>query len=291
MSMLIGCHGLVWTGHFDAEGIRESVARTKAAGFDLVEFPVMDPESFDVRAARTSLDEHGLVATASLGLSDETDISSEDIARVRAGEDHLNRVLDILAELGSTYLCGVIYSAMRKYMDPVTSRGLANSQEVISRVADRAAGLGITVGLEVVNRYETNVLNTARQAASYLDAVGRNNVGVHLDTYHMNIEEPDLYSPVLDVADRLAYVHIGESHRGYLGTGSVDFDSFFKALGRVGYDGPIVFESFSSAVVAPDLSRMLGIWRNLWQDGSELGAHANQFIRNKLTAVRSIELH
>jgi D-psicose/D-tagatose/L-ribulose 3-epimerase len=86
-------------------------------------------------------------------------------------------------------------------------------------------------------------------------------------------------------------VHIGESHRGYLGTGSVDFDSFFRALHRVGYDGPVVFESFSSAVVAPDLSRMLGIWRNLWSDSDELGAHANRFIRDKLTAMASIEHH
>jgi D-psicose/D-tagatose/L-ribulose 3-epimerase len=100
-----------------------------------------------------------------------------------------------------------------------------------------------------------------------------------------------MFSPVLDAAESLRYVHIGESHRGYLGTGSVDFDNFFKALGRIDYDGPVVFESFSSAVVAPDLSRMLGIWRNLWTDNEELGAHANAFIRDKVTAIRTIELH
>jgi D-psicose/D-tagatose/L-ribulose 3-epimerase len=100
-----------------------------------------------------------------------------------------------------------------------------------------------------------------------------------------------MFAPVLDAAPHLQYVHIGESHRGYLGTGSVDFDTFFAALGRVGYDGPIVFESFSSAVVAPDLSRMLGIWRNLWADGDELGAHANAFIRGKLLAIDSLRLH
>jgi D-psicose/D-tagatose/L-ribulose 3-epimerase len=86
-------------------------------------------------------------------------------------------------------------------------------------------------------------------------------------------------------------VHIGESHRGYLGTGSVDFDTFFRALARLDYQGPITFESFSSAVVAPDLSRMLGIWRNLWTDNDDLGAHANAFIRGKLAAVDTIRLH
>jgi D-psicose/D-tagatose/L-ribulose 3-epimerase len=116
-------------------------------------------------------------------------------------------------------------------------------------------------------------------------------VTVHLDTYHMNIEEPDMFSPVLACGDRLGYVHIGESHRGYLGSGSVDFDSFFRGLAHINYDGPVVFESFSSAVVHEDFSHMLGIWRNLWSDSEDLAAHANSFIRNQVTSVASIGMH
>ena len=288
---VIGCHALVWTGVFDAEGIRASVDRTAAAGFDLVEFPLMDPFGFDTQVARAALAEHGLSASASLGLSGATDISSEDPATVAAGEALLMRAVDVVAEIGGTQLCGVIYSAMQKYMYPVSAAGLANSETTIGRVADHAATLGVSLGLEVVNRYETNILNTGRQALAFVERVGRPNVAVHLDSYHMNIEESDMFSPVLDCADRLGYVHVGESHRGYLGSGSVDFDSYFTALARIGYRGTIVFESFSSAVVAPDLTRMLGIWRNLWQDGDDLAAHANDFIRGHLAAVRSTELH
>ncbi len=289
--MKIGCHGLVWTGTYDAAGIRHAVQKTSEAGFDLIEFPLMDPFTFDVAVARAALDETGLVATGSLGLSEATDISSEDGDAVRAGEELLLRAVDVLAELGATDLCGIIYSAMRKYMEPATPGGVANSQAVIGRIADRARQAGIKVSVEVTNRYESNVLNTARQAREFVKGAGSSDVGVHLDTYHMNIEETDMFSPVLDTADLLSYVHIGESHRGYLGTGSVDFDGFFSALHRIGYDGPVVFESFSSAVVAPDLSRMLGIWRNLWSDSDELGAHANSFIRGKLTAMASLEHH
>ncbi|MFB4350621.1 sugar phosphate isomerase/epimerase family protein [Microbacterium sp. CR_7] len=289
--MNIGCHGLVWTGRFDAEGIRLSVEKTKQAGFDLIEFPLMDPFAFDVDAAKSALAEHELAVSASLGLSEATDITSADPAVVKAGEELLLRAVDVVADLGGENFCGVVYSAMKKYMEPVTVEGLESSRRTIARVADHAAERGIAVSLEVVNRYETNVLNTARQALGYLAEVDRPNLGIHLDTYHMNIEESDMFAPVLDAAPALRYVHIGESHRGYLGTGTVDFDTFFKALGRIGYDGPIVFESFSSAVVAPDLSRMLGIWRNLWTDNDELGAHANAFIRDKLVAVDSIRLH
>jgi D-psicose/D-tagatose/L-ribulose 3-epimerase len=287
----IGCHGLVWTGTFDAAGIRTAVEKTRAAGFDLIEFPLMDPSAFDVAAARAALSDNGLAATASLGLSEATDVSSEDPERVAAGQALLMRALDVVAELGSSHLVGVVYSSLQKYMDPVTPRGLDNSVATVQRVADRADELGIALSLEVVNRYETNVLNTGRQAVRFLDRVQRTNAFVHLDSYHMNIEESDMQSPVLDCEDLLGYVHIGESHRGYLGTGTVDFSSLFTALRRVGYDGPIVFESFSSAVVSPSLSRSLGIWRNLWQDSEQLAAHANDFIRGQLIATTSLTLH
>lgn len=143
----------------------------------------------------------------------------------------------------------------------------------------------------MVNRYESNIFNTGRQALAYIDQIGSDNIDLHLDTYHMNIEEADMFSPVLDGGDRLGYVHIGESHRGYLGTGSVDFDTFFRALARIGFDGPVVFESFSSVVVDPELTSALAIWRNLWEEGADLAAHANRYIRDKIQAVSTIRLH
>ena len=141
--MQIGCHGLVWTGTYDADGIRLAVRKTKEAGFDLIEFPLMDPFAFDVDAARLALDEHGIAATGSLGLSESTDISSEDPGVVRAGEALLMRAVDVLAELGSGHLGGIIYSAMRKYMAPATPRGVANSQRVLAGIAARGAELGV----------------------------------------------------------------------------------------------------------------------------------------------------
>lgn len=289
--MQIGCHGLVWTGEYDAAGIRHAVASTATAGFDLVEFPLMDPATFDAVTARAALEEHGVAATGSLGLSAATDISSGDPQAAHAGEELLLRAVDALAEMGSGHLCGIIYSAMQKYLEPVTPEGIAASQRVIGRVADHAAAAGIQVSLEVTNRYESNVLNTARQAREFAAAVGRDNVRVHLDSYHMNIEETDMVTPVLETADQLGYVHVGESHRGYLGTGNVDFDGLFRGLHHIGYDGPVVFESFSSAVVSPSLTRMLGIWRNLWDDGADLGAHANRFIRDRVHANATIAHH
>jgi D-psicose/D-tagatose/L-ribulose 3-epimerase len=153
------------------------------------------------------------------------------------------------------------------------------------------AGSGLRVNLEVVNRYETNIFNTSKGALEFIADVDHPSVGVHLDTYHMNIEESDMWNPVLAAGDKLVYVHIGESHRGYLGTGSVDFDGLFRALGHIGYTGPIAFESFSTAVVSDELSRTLAIWRNLWEDNVDLGRHAYEFITGKLRSVETIAFH
>ncbi|GHD44470.1 sugar phosphate isomerase/epimerase [Mycetocola manganoxydans] len=289
--MLIGAHALVFSGSFEHEGLTRAIEKTRQAGFDLIEIPLMDPYNFDRMLAARLLEDNGLAVSASLGLNDSTDLTSDDPDVVAAGERMLEECLDIVHAMGGRNLCGVIYSAMKKYMAPATASGRASSAAALGRLASRAEGLGIHLSLEVVNRYETNVMNTGRQALDFLDEIGSSNVSVHLDTYHMNIEESDLYTPVLDVGERLGYVHIGESHRGYLGSGTVDFGSFFRGLGRLGYDGPVVFESFSSAVVNEDLSRMLGIWRNLWDDSDDLAAHANRFIRDSVRAVETIALH
>jgi len=289
--MQIGAHAQVFTGSLDEDGLTRAIAATRRAGFDLLEIPLMDPARFDRAVAARLLAQHGIEATASLGLTAATDLTSPDPAARAAGEAKLEACIDIVHALGGRHLTGVIYSAMQKYGAPATREGVAASATALGRLADRAAGRGIQLGLEIVNRNETNVINTARAGLRFLDDVGHENAAVHLDTYHMNIEESDMVQPVLDAGERLGYVHIGESHRGYLGSGTVDFPGFFRGLARIGYDGPIVFESFSSAIVSAELSNTLGVWRDLWRDLDDLAAHANAFIRGQLRAVETIRLH
>jgi D-psicose/D-tagatose/L-ribulose 3-epimerase len=103
----------------------------------------------------------------------------------------------------------------------------------------------------------------------------------------MNIEENGFRTPVLLCAHRLGYVHVGESNRGYLGTGTIDFDQFFGALADIDYTGPITFESFSSAVVSRHLSNTLAVWRNLWEDGMDLAVSAREFISSGMEQARA----
>ena len=275
----LGIHALVWVGGWSAEEAELAISSTARAGYDLIEIPALDPSRIDVASTRAMLERHGLQAGVSLGLAPESDINSEDVASVDRGRAVLMQALEVSSGVGSKYLGGVIFGAMTKYSGPTTERSRANSVSVIKELAQEAQRSGTTIGLEFVNRYESNLLNTAQQTLDYLDLVGEDNVVVHADVYHMNIEESDFRMPILACGDRLGYVHVGESHRGYLGTGSINFPEFFRALNEVGYAGPITFESFSSAVVDPLLSNTLAIWRNLWSDSDDLAAQAHAFIR------------
>jgi D-psicose/D-tagatose/L-ribulose 3-epimerase len=282
MTNPLGVHALVFTGGTAPEQVRQAVDQAAGAGYDLLELALLDPAAIDVSAARAAVQDAGLAVSGSLGLAPATDVSSEDPDTVARGEHLLRSAIDVVAGLGGHPRCGVIYSAMGKYLSPATSRGRANAVAALQRLADHAADQGIDLALEVVNRYETNLVNTAVEGLTLLEEIDRPNVGLHLDTYHMNIEENTMDGPVLAAGDRLAYVHIGESHRGYLGSGSVNFAPFFRALATVGYTGPVTFESFSSAVVDPVLSNQLGVWRNLWDDSEHLARHAREFMHTGL---------
>ncbi|MPY53257.1 sugar phosphate isomerase/epimerase family protein [Streptomyces acidicola] len=278
----IGVHALVWVGDTSPASVSHAVERTRAAGFDLLELSLHDSVNLDVSAARKEIADAGLKVACSRGLAFDADVSSADPAVVERGEKLLHDSLAVTHGLGGTHFTGALYSALGKYGAPLSSAGRANVVSVLRRLAQEAHGLGMTLGLEVCNRYETNVVNTARDALALADDIGEDNVLIHLDTYHMNIEEDDLVRPVREAGDRLGYVHIGENHRGYLGSGHLDFTAFFHALADIGYRGPITFESFSSAVVAPGLSADLAIWRNLWSDGEDLARHARGFIAQHL---------
>jgi D-psicose/D-tagatose/L-ribulose 3-epimerase len=283
----LGIHALVWAGDLAPASARQIIESSKQAGFDLVELSLHAPQVMDIAYTRDLLQEHGMKVGCSRGLSFAADVSSEDPECVRRGIAMLEEGVTIAAELGGNYFGGILYGAMAKYPGPLTAKGRQHATESVKRMADFAARKGITLGLEVVNRYESNQLNTAMQALEMLDKIDAPNVKVHLDTYHMNIEETDFLRPVLACGNRLGYVHIGESNRGYLGSGTINFAEFFQGLAEIDYQGVITFESFSSAVVDDNLSNALSVWRNLWSDGMDLARHARQFMADGVSGARS----
>ena len=282
----LGVHALVWEAGWSRDACARAIAHTAETGFDFIEVPALDPDSIDAAFTRRELERHGLGITFSLGLDAQSDISSGDAQKAARGKQKLEAALRVARDCGATHVCGILYSAFQKNFTPTTATGVAMSADILAQVADTAAQSGITLGLEVVNRYESNVLNTASQGVELCRRIGRPNVKVHLDTYHMHIEESDVTSAIRDTGEQLGYVHIGDSHRGYLGSGNVDFTAVFRALVFGGYTGPITFESFSSRVVGQPLEGILAIWRNLWEDSRDLASHALMYTRAQLKSAQ-----
>ena len=278
MKNSIGIHALVWSGTWNLKDIENSIKLSKQLGYDLIEIPLLDPFNFDIKNTKKYLDKYKFNSVTSLGLSEETDISSSEEQHRINGKKILEKALDVTFELGSDYMGGVLYSALAKYHHPPNKESKKRSAEILHHLSIKAKNYGIKIGLEPVNRYESNLINTAQQAIDFINMADSDNLYVHLDSYHMNIEESDYIQPILLCDDKLGYFHIGENHRGYLGEGHINFPEIKKGFDQIGYKGPVTFESFSSTVVDPKLSNILGVWRNLWTDSYDLAKKSKQFL-------------
>lgn len=282
----IGVHSFVWSAGSSQGELEKALEYTHQLGYKLIEFSYLDPRQVDVKWLSRRLGELGLDVAISMGLPPEGDISSADPAIVTHGVDILDRAVALVRDLGGTKLAGILSSAHGKQEHSLSRKGWDTSVAALSKVAERAKAAGVTLNLEIVNRFESNMLNTAAQGMAYIRDTGASNVLLHLDTFHMNIEEADVGLAIRHAADKIGYLHIGESHRGYLGTGTIDFTVIFDALTAIGWDDYVTFESFSTTIVDKDLSLKTAIWRNLWDDNVALARHAHRFIELGLETAR-----
>lgn len=285
----LGVHAGVWVNDWSATSARTAIEGSAAAGFDLIEIPLPAESGTPAGAALTRdlLEDHGIDAVVSLALGVDTDINTDDEAVSARGEQKLLDAVAFARDIGAHYVGGVTFSAMTKYAHPVTEASRANALAVLTRVAAVAREADVLLGLEYVNRYESNLLNTAAQTAAFIGDLrerGAGSVLLHIDTYHANVEELSQADAVRDAGPLLGYVHVAENHRGRLGTGSIDWTGLFGALAGSGYQGPLTFESFSSDIVSAATRDDIGLWRNPWSDPAEVARHAAGFLRAQLAA-------
>jgi D-psicose/D-tagatose/L-ribulose 3-epimerase len=259
-----------------------ALRKTAEHGYRTIEFAYLRPEKFDLDRLATLARSLDVEIGVTMGLPLDRDVSSEDPATVAAGTAMLADAVRAVRDIGGNKLGGILYSAHTKYNRQPTRRGWDNSVAAIARTAGLARESGIDLVLEVVNRFETNLLNTTAQGLRFIEETGSDHVRLHLDTFHMNIEEANPAAAIRLAGDRLGYFHIGESNRGYLGDGVIDFDLIFDALVDIDYKRDIVFESFSTAVVDEGLSLACAIWRDTWTENDPLAAHAKRFIEMKM---------
>ena len=272
----MGAHTAIWTAGWSAEGAEKAIGGAAEAGLDFVEIPLGDPGSFDVETTRGLLERYDIGCTCSVGLPPDAHAPKAPEAAVA----FLEEAAEVTAALGSEILTGEVYTHLGAFTGrPPEKEELNRVAGVLKRATRYAATLGISVGVQPVNRFENYLVNTAKGADELIDRVGEPNVFAHLDTFHMNIEEKGFRDPVLDLGERLRYVHLSESDRGTPGTGNVRWDELFAALVEIGFDGRLVLESFVHP--DPEMTRLAALWRDVAADPEEPLREGLRFLGSK----------
>lgn len=255
--------------------------RARQAGFDGVEISLVAGSMPQVEVYQRMLADRGLRVACSTGLTPQLDVSSPDREIRRAGIAHLIDGLETAAALGSPVLGGVTYAPWLHFpeageLGPFVERSAASLAEV-ARVAD---GLGVDLCLEILNRFETYMLNTVEQGLRFLDLVDHKAVRLELDTFHMNIEEDDLGRAIRLAGERLGHFQCAANNRRAPQHGRIDWDEVKDALDDVAYDGWVVFETFPNPAV--EVGRTTYTWRHLVSDADAEASAAATLMRERL---------
>jgi D-psicose/D-tagatose/L-ribulose 3-epimerase len=253
----------------------------KDAGYDGVEIPVVGQSAADLQQMASACDELGLERTAAAFVGADVNPISPDASVRNAAVANLKKAIDDAHSIGADILVGGIYQA-HKYFT-----GVAPTEQEWNWSADylRACGeygqqAGVRLGLEFLNRFEVFLINTSADCKRMVEQVGLDNVGVHYDTHHANIEDPDPLAALRNISGTVNHIHLSESHRGTLGTGQVDWDSNFAGIKEIDYSGWLTIEAFGN--VDPGLAVAANIWRNAFESPEQLARDGIRFIRERL---------
>ena len=261
-------HAYAWTPSWSNDTL-DLIDRAKKIGFDMIEIPLMEIDLVDAAAIKERIKDVGLGVCTSTACSEADDPTGEDEATRRRGIEYLQKCIKATADMGASVFTGVTYSAIGRKIDRIPGEIYwERAAQALKKAAKYAQDLGVIVGIEPINRYETFLVNTCDQAFRLMEMIAEPNIRVHLDAYHMNIEETEFYAPTKKAAPYLCHYHLSESHRGTVGTGLIDWDGIYRALADANYNGMVGMESFIEP--SPAMAAATCIWRRLAEstDGS-----------------------
>lgn len=276
----LGIHSFVFTDDWTEANARAACETARKIGYELMEVLIFDPATLDVGMTGKVIADAGLAPRLGMALPAAADISSDDADVARAGEAMVRRCLDIAAELGAPAVSGITYAAFGRYPAPPTAAQRERVAQALSRLDAHAGSLGLKLGLEPVNRYESHMVNSLDQAGDMIRMAEGRNLFIHMDTFHMNVEEADIAAAIARNAAHLGYAHIADNHRGEVGAGTFDWTTYFRSLAAAGYQGDFTVESFSARVLGPGLIGGVSLWRHGWEDPAAVAKRSFDFLRS-----------
>jgi D-psicose/D-tagatose/L-ribulose 3-epimerase len=267
-------------------------AHIKLLGFDFIELLVPEPGELVPDDTRKALDDAGLGVVLAARVNLQRNVSAAEPALHRAGVDYLKYAVDAAAVLGCKIVGGPLYGnplvfAGRAPAPVAEDERLARLERNVAglrEAGDHAAAAGVRLAVEPLNRFETDILSTTLQALQLLDAVDHRCVGLMLDTFHMAMEEASIPEAIRLAGSRIVHFQANENHRGFLGTGSIDWVEVCRALDDVGYAGPISLEPFRRN--DDRFGVPLAQWRAPHENEDERLAASVRFLNSHLTLAR-----
>lgn len=242
--MKIGVSAFAWTAQFDRRHLG-LLAAIRENGIQAFEVPMFDPRCLAPTELRRAFEDNGLECTVCAILPAKVNPISPDAAVRKRAAEHLMECLAVSAEMGAKLLGGPLYAPIGYLPEHRPSEDEKFwAIEAFQSLGDRLHACQMTLSIEPVNRSETAFLRTAREAKSLCEAIGHPRIGVTIDTFHANIEEPNICAGLTSLGPWLKHVHISENDRGLLGTGHVDFPAIVASLKQSGYTGYLMIEGF-----------------------------------------------
>jgi D-psicose/D-tagatose/L-ribulose 3-epimerase len=277
--MLFGASSYIWVSPFSSQTL-DQFRKAKDMGFDLYELSVEKPEMIDIRAVEQAASKAGIQCTICGAFGPDRDISSDDEAVRINGVQYIKSLIDMAEAVSSPYVSGPMYSAVGKarlQSSEEKERQTSWAVQNMRLVSEYAAIKGVKLAVEPLNRFETDFMNTVDQGLDFLSKIDMDNVGLLLDTFHMNIEEKDVPAAIRKAGNKLFEFHACGSDRGTPGEDHLDWAGIVQALKDIQYDGPVVIESFTTEIT--EIAKAVSLWRPLAESQDALAANGLKFLK------------
>ncbi len=269
----------LWASPFSTQDVA-LFPKIKKMGFDFLELAVEDPTLIHAPTVRRALADNELDAVMAGAFGPTRDLTSEDRSLRDGSLRYIQSCTELCAEIGLRTFGGPMYSAVgkrrmvssdqRAWEWDLAVAGLRNAAEV-------AAGSGVCLALEPINRFETDLVNTAADVMRLVSDIGHSSVGVMLDSFHMTLEERDLEQAFRACGSKLVHVQVSENYRGPPGSGQTRWDSFKRGLDAINYRGGVAIESFTPSVAS--LADAVCIWRLLAPSQDQFAIEGLAFLK------------
>lgn len=281
--MRFGVNTFVWVSPCTTAAVEELAPQVKRLGFDILELACENPDLIDVKQVKAELERNSLQAIVCGAFGPDRNLCNTDPELVENAKVYIRWLIDAAAELGSPVVAGPMYSSVGKaHIDDPLAREAEWNRAVsgVREMAKYAQSRGVKLALETLNRFETDMLNVVSQGLEFINQTGMDNVGLHLDTFHMHLEEKNTGDAIRLANKKIYHFHACENDRGVPGTGQVHWDEVALALKDVNYEGPVVIESFTSQV--KEIARAVCIWREIAPSQDAIAVQGLKFLKTLL---------